>query len=77
MRKFLESRVTTLDREKREKMEIIKNQKNKLKNEIDKIEKNIISTNQKIENYSKSRLIENQKTISDSLFDLTVTPMSG
>jgi hypothetical protein len=77
MRKFLESRVTNLEREKREKIGIIKNQKNKIKSEIDKIEKIINSTNEKIENYSKSRLIENKKTISDSLFNLTVTPMSG
>ena len=77
MRKFLESRVSNLELEKREKMKIIKDHKDKLRAEIEKIEKMITSTNQKIESYSQGRLIESQKTLSDALFSLTLTPMSG
>ena len=77
MRKFLESRVSNLELEKREKMKIIKDHKDKLRSEIEKIEKMISSTNQKIESYSQGRLIESQKTLSDALFSLTLTPMSG
>ena len=68
--------MNKLNAEKKEKIASIQQNRQKLQDEIERIRETIQETNNKIVNLPKDTLVMQRADISDTLFQLTTTPVS-
>ena len=76
LRKFVNDQMNKLNAEKKEKISSIQNNRQKLLEEIEKIRETIQNTNNKILTLPQDKLVTKRTEISDTLFQLTTTPVS-
>lgn len=69
--------MNKLNAEKKEKISSIQNNRQKLSEEIEKIRETIQDTNNKIVTLPQDKLVTKRSEISDTLFQLTTTPVSS